>query len=88
MAVGCTMLSALAWQFGGQSGQAGPEPVGAQEGPKLGWGVTSGSVREPRAEAILDLLGSAGMGLFASAGPTLLWANYLWNAFLILKEIT
>jgi len=63
-----------------------PELVG--HGRVLSWGVTSGSVREPRAEAVPDPLGFAGTGLFASTGPVLLWANNLWNAFLILKEIT
>lgn len=34
------------------------------------------------------LLGSAALRLFASTRPVLLWANYLQNAFLILREIT
>lgn len=48
----------------------------------------SGRVCDAGTGAIPDLLGSAGMGLFASIRPVLLWANYLQNAFLILREIT
>ena len=59
--------------LGDGAAKRSPEPVGAQEGPKLGWGgATSGSVREPRAEAVPDPLGSAGAGLFASSRPMLL----------------
>lgn len=53
------------------------EPVGAQEGPKLGLGGSLQGV--PRAEIIPDPLGSAGTGLFASTVMGKLPAERLFN---------
>lgn len=54
--------------------------MGAQEGPKLGLGgVTSGRVREARAEIVPDPLGSAGTGLFASTVMGKLPVERLFN---------
>lgn len=71
----------LCGNFGGWSSSS--EPMGTQRG-----GCPSGRGCDVGTGAIPDLLGSAGVGLFASTRPVLLWANYLRNAFLILREIT